>query len=357
MKKRFLIYSISLLLLWLLFVLYRALNGFSLISDEIFYFHQNIDFESKRIFFLNMVQFFEDKDFAKNMIISINMFALLVSYYFLSKINFNNYSATFFQLIYFSAISAYIFRDTMVLLIFVLFVYIIIKNKLISDIFYIKKLFSFNILLLLFLLFLMMDFRPQYTAFLILSWIGAIVAVRLSNYSILIFLIITTLGIYIYAELIMNSFFIYGITIADYLTARTERHDVELTLVNYLTGLVKHFFAPIPTSLFSRIFDSENWNMYGYLDDVYRLIYKSFIYFIFIYIIVNFHFIKKVFYKWKAEMYFLVIFSLSNAVLYTFFSFGGGHERIKIFSTVFLVFLYSAIKNLKSNNSKIYRKN
>lgn len=349
-KKEFLLCSTALVLLWILMVLYSAVNGFYLVSDEEFYFTRNIDFEHKRIIFLNLVQFFEDRDFSKYVVISINIIALIVSYYYLSKINNNNYIATFFQLIYFSAIASYVFRDTLILLIFVLFIYIIIKNKLISDIFVIKKLFSFNTLLLLFLLFLMIDFRPQYAYFLILSWIGAIVAVRLSKYSIFVFLIIGTLGIYIYAELIINSFFIYGVTVAEFLRSLSEFRDTELTSVNYLKGLAKHFFAPLPTSLLDRIFDRENLHIYGYLDDIYRLVYKSFIYFIFIYIVVNFNYIKKFLYKWKAEAFFLAIFSFSNAVLYTFYSFGGGHERNKILSTVFLVFLYTGIKQIKKSS-------
>lgn len=356
-NKKSLVYSTSLMFLWLIYVLNRALDGFPLISDEVFYFYQNIDFESKRIIFLNLVQFFDDTELSKDIVISINIFTLLISYYFLSKINFHNYSATFFQLIYFSAIASYIFRDTLVLFIFVLFTYILIKNKFISNLFYAKKLFSINILLLLFLLFLMMDFRPHYTAFFIFSWMGAVIAVRRSNYSIFFLLILSTLSLYVYAKLIMSSFFIYGITGMDYLATRTERHDVELTVINYFIGLVKHFFAPIPTSLLSRMLDSESWNIYGCLDDLYRLVYKSFIYFVFLYIIINIRFVKQVFSRWKGEMYFLLIFSLSNAILYTFFAFGGGHERIKIFSTFFVVFLYSAIKNLKSNKTEDIGKN
>ena len=111
-------------------VLYSAVNGFYLVSDEEFYFTRNIDFEHKRIIFLNLVQFFEDRDFSKYVVISINIIALIVSYYYLSKINNNNYIATFFQLIYFSAIASYVFRDTLILLIFV---YALINTFLILD--------------------------------------------------------------------------------------------------------------------------------------------------------------------------------------------------------------------------------
>ena len=152
-KEKWLYISI-LVILWTAYFLYRSINGLHLISDENFYFSQDILFEKKRILFLSFVQSFSNVQTAQLSISFINLFAILISYIYLSKINFNNYRTTFFQLIYFTAVASYVFRDSIILMLIILIFYIIFNQKIITNQRFYKKLSFISFILLVSMLYL-----------------------------------------------------------------------------------------------------------------------------------------------------------------------------------------------------------
>lgn len=343
-------YISILVFLWTAYFLYRSINGLHLISDENFYFSQDILLEKKRILFLSLVQSFSKVQAAQLSISFLNLFAILISYIYLSKINFNNYRTTFFQLIYFTAVASYVFRDSIILMLVILLFYIIFKQKIISNERFSKKFSFISFTLLVPILYLVLDLRPHYVLLVGASWVAASIFVK-KPMTLFTLLLIVILAIFALFSFYPSLFNIYGISIFDFIGSMAERVGTDFTFYNSVIGFIKHYLAPLPTSLLDRIMDPSIWNDYGVLDDIYRVVYKTYLYFCICYILINYRTMKEVFKKWKFEAFLLLSFSLSNALVYTFISFGGGHERTKIFSVFFIFFIYSGILHIKKERS------
>ena len=352
-KQKWLYISI-LVSLWLIYFLYRVIDGLQLISDEVFYVAQDVSFENKRILFLSLAQYFSKVETTQIVIPILNLFAVLISFIYLSKINFYNYTATFFQLIYFSGVATYIFRDSFILMLIILFFYIVFKQKMYINLSLLKKTTVLSFLMLIAVLYLMIDMRPQYAILLLASWLIASILIKRPK-MLIVTTLISCLSLFLLLNYNPDLINIYGISIYDFVTSKADRHGIEFTLSNSIVGFFTHILAPIPTSLISRIMDPSIWNNYGVIDDVYRLIYKTYVYFCLIYIVLNFNIIKEVLMKWKFEGFFLLSFSLSNALIYTLFSFGGGHERTKIFSVFAIFFIYTGIVHIKKQRALVLR--
>jgi hypothetical protein len=355
LKKQKWLYISILVLLWLAYFLYRVIDGLQLISDEVFYITQDISLENKRILFLSLAQYFSKVETAQIVIPILNLFAVLISFIYLSKINFYNYTATFFQLIYFSGVATYIFRDSYILMLTILLFYIIFKQKMIINLSLLKKTTVLSLLMFIAIFYLMLYTRPQYAILLTVSWLIASILIK-SPIMLIVATLTSCLSLFLLINYNPDLFNIYGISIYDFVASRADRHGVEFTFSNSIVGFFKHFLTPIPTSLISRMMDPTIWNDYGIIDDVYRFIYKSYLYFCLIYIALNFNIIKEVLMRWKFEGFFLLSFSLSNAFVYTLFSFGGGHERTKIFSVFAIFFIYTGIVHIKQQRALVLRK-
>ncbi len=337
-------YYIGLFVLWGVFALSRQLGGLELISDEEFYVTADIGAERKRIFFLQLAQSFGDWQSAQLAVSLINLVALLVAFAILTKINLGNATISFFQIIYFAAVANYIFRDVLILTALLLMFYAVLNMK---------RRFWVWALALLCLIPIMADMRLQHLVFYAFACGAAYVfSILRSNYLVAALgLVGLAVGVAM-AAVIGQEINIYGITLTEYVGTREERHDQVLTPVTFVISFVKHYFAPIPTSLLERIFFPEGLfaplppSEYGWLDDTYRLIYKVSLYLMITYVVVHWRVAIDVLKRWRFRSGFLIAFSLSNSFLYTLFAFGGGHERVKVFSTFFIFFIAAGIMQI-----------
>jgi hypothetical protein len=196
------------------------------------------------------------------------------------------------------------------------------------------------------MLYLVLDLRPHYVLLVGASWVFASIFVK-KPMTLFTLLLIVTLIIFALFSFYPSLFNIYGISIIEFIGSMAERVGTDFTFYNSLIGYLKHYLSPIPTSLLDRIMDPSIWNDYGVMDDIYRVVYKTYLYYCMGYILANLRTTKEVFMKWKFEAFLLLSFSLSNALVYTFISFGGGHERTKIFSVFFIFFIYTGILHVK----------
>lgn len=335
-------YALLLIVLWLIFNLNRVFSGYDLISDEIFYFTASIEMESRRRYFLWLVQSFPDQEVGLLAVSIVNITAIIFSFFLLSIIFFRNQAVAFFQTIYFSAIAAYAFRDSIILLMVSIVIYTFIAGKgwrraaVISAV-----------------LILLLDFRIQYVLLFAAAFAVAWFSTRIKNDLMLATLILgACTAAVVYSSLIGSNFKIYGITLTEYIQLKEDRWEYVLTPVSFLYGLVVHYFAPIPTSLVQRILGlSTELSPYGILDDIYRMIYKCYVYVAWIYLLLNLKRVKEVFQRWRFLAVFLTTFCLLNASVYAIVSFAGSHERTKIFSTLFLSFLLSGVLHLKAKTA------
>jgi len=342
--------SSILILLWVGYMTNRALLGFSPISDEVFYINSNIADQSKRIYFLSFVQFFSSFYNAVIAVAFVNIALLVISFKLLIRINCNNHTASFFHLIYFCAIAAYLFRDTIILFLVVSIIYLIFERRYIQRVrINLSGLGGVSAIVLLLLL--LIDFRPQYFYFILISFVLAKIATKLSNLALVVFSVLILSVVLFVIENILNSFSIYGISLYEFIGTRVDKNSMDISPFSLSVSYIKHFFAPLPTSLIERFIYEGNLAVYYAIDDIYRLVYKTFIYIISIYIVINISKLKFVLNRWRGEFFFLLSFSLLNSFMYTMFLFGGGHERTKVFSVFFIVFLFCAISKIKNEVS------
>lgn len=330
----------ALVVLWSIYALNRSLNGLEIISDEYYYLNEAIDGAVKRRYFLHLVQSFSNWELAQLVVSVINLFAVVLSFILMCRVNFNNYTATFFQLFYFAAIANYLFRDSILLLLFAALTLAVFSKKV------------WYIALASPLLIGLYDFRPHFLILFLAAVVCGLVVARIKSNLVLIVLGLVCLGLATsVAATLGNEYKIHNITLSEYIASREERHNYTLTPLTFAYGFIKHYLAPIPTSLIKRmVFGSEfriETSIYGSLDDIYRFVYKTFIYFVVVYLVLNFRRVIVIFDRWRFEAAFLGVFCLSNAALYTVFAYGNGHERVKIFSTIFLVFLYAGVVYIK----------
>ena len=122
-------------------------------------------------------------------------------------------------------------------------------------------------------------------------------------------------------------------------------------LSSYFEILARHYLAPIPTSLLTRVLDPVNGSIYGDLDDLYRLVYQTTFYVSIGYILLNLRSLADAIRVNFGLFHFLAAFSVGNAVIYSLFSAGGGHARTKFFSTLIVFYTVAAI--LKVKNRKV----
>lgn len=365
MKKNntnYYIYLFSIIFLFIVYFVFRGLLGFDLVSDEIYYLNEDPLLDRRRRFFLYFAQIFDSTSLNIANVLLLNFIALLTSYHFLSKINSNNYLLTFFQLIYVTSIANYILRDTLVfalLFISISFLFFLFDN-------YDKLDFKNKIKSIIFILLPMLlisELRFQFVIMFFLSIMGAFFLTK-HFIKTLIFLLlfipflisnIDPSYIFEYQLYELNTIFTYDVSIYDFLLERADRWDVDFSLISTFISSMRHIFAPIPTSLIFRIISPEIWNDFGLIDDIYRLIYRTGLYFVLLYIFLNVPKILAIFFNDKFKFSFLALFSLQNIFIYSLFAAGGGHERVKICSYLIFYFIFAKLIDHNNNTEVNYQ--
>lgn len=342
-NSRFL-YALALILLWFLYNIERIYSGYNLVSDEVFYFFTDSYGESRRLYFIWMVQLFEDKDISLVFLTSVNILCVIGSYFLLVRIFFNNASVSFFHLIYFAAVASFAFRDSIILLLFCIITY--------GALFQSKR-FSFVVIVAIAL---MWDFRFHYLLYMIVAVVGAWASTTIKNGRVLFALALVFLSIgFVLIPSIGENYNLYGITLREYVQLKEDRWDYVLTPISFVYGSVVHIFAPLPTSLVERIIGlTDEISLYGRLDDIYRLIYKFYIYWAVFFLVLNTRNVIQFYERHRFTAMYFTIFSLLNLGTYVIVGFAGSHERVKVFSTLFISFLVSGIiagKKLKRDRN------
>ncbi len=120
---------------------------------------------------------------------------------------------------------------------------------------------------------------------------------------------------------------------------------------------MKFIFAPLPISLFERVIFEGGHELFGFTDDVIRATGQIVYYCSFLYLVFNFKnfilaFRSNVFSGNEKRMFFLVLcFSIFWVVVYTFFSLGDAHTRVKLVHMLCIsigcLFIYTFKKRLK----------
>ncbi len=341
------LFLLTLSTMWVIYVLSRAAGGLELISDEYFYMYEDVNSQYKRRIFTYLVQYFGNFETAWLMTTSLNISAVLVSFVILSRIYFNNNLVTFAQLLYFPAIASFVFRDSLIILLIVALTAVAFSRD--------RKLLIYASPLIL----ILYDFRPHFAAFFVASLMAAYFIERVKSNTVIVALVaIASVSALSMAALIGDSFNVYGITLSEYLQSRSDRYEQSYSPTNTILAFIRHYFAPIPTSLLERIaYGGEAGisveSQYGALDDAYRMLYKSVFYFVFAYLLIRWKLVVQVIDRWRFESGFLIAFSLANAMLYTAFNFGGGHERVKVVSTFFLFYLFAGVIHLRRERKSL----
>ncbi|MEE9385361.1 MAG: hypothetical protein V3V08_18295 [Nannocystaceae bacterium] len=346
--QQLVLFAATLGLLWLLYSLNRVIPGYEFISDERFFLTMIPEQASKRRLFMRAVQLLEDENTALLLCGVFNLVCMVAGYVLLTRINLGRTGLSFLQTIYFCAIGAYLLRDCIIFLLVMGFTTILFspRSRLITG--RLWELRSWRGLWSAVLLLTLLDFRPHYTVFLLIALGVTLVAVRIKE-NVRLFAVgaVSVGALLMLASDLSERYFVYGVTVAEYLDLHQARVSMDLTPSTFIVSLSKHYLAPMPTSLLARIALDGGSAVYGALDDVYRLIYKVSLYCCMFYVGVNVGRIPAVYSRWRARAVFLTTFSVLNATLYSGFSFGGGHERTKIFSTLFIFFLAAGLRTLE----------
>ena len=120
---------------------------------------------------------------------------------------------------------------------------------------------------------------------------------------------------------------------------------------------VKFIFAPIPFSLFDRAIFNGGHEVFGITDDLLRGVGQTVFYSLFLYLLSNIASFKRVF---KSGLFSdreikllaaIILFSIIWVFIYTFFSLGDAHTRVKVVHmlcvSICCIFVYNSKKELK----------
>jgi hypothetical protein len=336
---------LSALIMLVFYVLIRFFGGFEYISDELFYLSADIDSQRKRLLYLDFIQFFRLTQFEYFGPVFINALFLILTITLFHRLFYKNALITFSFMLYLPAISSYLFRDIILLGFFFLIWYLLDRCR--YDLLnYIKCLNVRNVIFIIVLvacLFIVKDFRAQYFYFIALSLLAVYVLHNCSNRYLFIIVSLSVAFGVILPSVIGDSFSIYGISAEQYLETRSERHSMSYNPINILTSVVRHMLAPIPSSILIRLLDPEIISPYPWVDDLFRFFYRSGFYALLLYLIIHVKLIPVVFNLHRKKLIFIMTFCFANILLYSIFSFGGGHERIKLFSVIFFYTLAATI--------------
>ena len=127
-----------------------------------------------------------------------------------------------------------------------------------------------------------------------------------------------------------------------------------LSLIEYF---IKFVFAPIPLSLFDRAIFNGGHEVFGMTDDLLRGVGQVVFYFLVLYFLYNISSFKKVFRsgvfsnKEVKLLAGIILFSIIWVFIYTFFSLGDAHTRVKVVHmlciSICCIFIYNFKRELK----------
>lgn len=304
------------------------------LSDELYFFSEDLEKGDRRWIFTSFVQLVGSFEEALILVFTINVFLLVPIYFFLLRLNHNNSIITFFQMIYLTALTSYILRDIFVIFLTLLSLILILN--------YPKSKYRFLYFFMLGVIILILSVsKLQYVFFLLTSILVAFMAVRVPKILTILSLILLIFFLSGYWEPFLNSLTIYAISMTEFINLKSDRYGYDMNPVGLSFLALRHIFAPIPFSLLERLLYPDLTHPLITIDDLYRLVYRTGLYFFIFHIICNAQIALK-FIKNNRFLFFLILtMSILNIVTYSIFTGGGGHERNKILSA-FIIFVLSS---------------
>lgn len=355
-----LILPIVLYVLFVIEVQFSALKYFD--SDEINYLYQiGYNLNLDRFFWFSLNRFLVKIDYGATVSIKLfNIPMLFFTLYMLWAIFFNDKSVfmVVFVLPYLALIATKDFRDVTILCFTVSVFYTFYKLR--------KR--WLGVILLLFL-FILRPFIGFIVIFLIvydlfikeILWNSISVSLVRPKFIIKTrffkFLTITILIYFLFMSIpYVNNrigsywyYLTYYTSGEGYIKKQIARGAIQTGhyLTDYLVGGIRYAITPIPTSVLKRLFHggTETW---GILDDIIRVLNQSFYYLILFYVLVNLKYIYPKFKRSPPEQRLLIILLLCHLPLYTFYSFGIGHQRVKIPFQLAFFLLFIINKNIQN---------
>jgi len=330
-------FSAVLLCLWAVYLLQRSLVGFEMVSDERFFLLVDVEGETKRRLYLYLVQLLGKSDLARIVLSCLNISLVIFSFNLMIRINHGAIVLTFLQLLYFASIATYVFRDSVILFCVALIAYGLTQRR------------SGLTWYMVFALVLLVDLRPHaaVVSLAALVWVWALQIARsrgLTYWFVGLSILFTLLT----WNVVLSSIQLRGVTAWEFLGYLQKNHGYGSGIISFLEILVRHYLAPIPTSLITRVLDPFMESPYGNIDDLYRFAYKATLYCVIGYVLLSWKFASAAVQLNVRLFNFLAVFSVGNAVIYSLFSGGGGHERTKVFSTLIIFYLAAAIHQVKN---------
>lgn len=119
-------------------------------------------------------------------------------------------------------------------------------------------------------------------------------------------------------------------TNADAMEARLGSYYSGNLVYDWMVGVVRYIFAPLPTSLIEITLRPDHYHPYGVLENSVRLLQVLILYAAFTYIILR---RKRIVSRYKDQsqaVQILIVFFLVHVFIYGFYGFGVGHPRIKL---------------------------
>lgn len=326
-------------------------NDLTPLSDELYYFTESLKAGERRWFFASFVQIFDAFEKSLIIVFIINSLLLIPIYYFLVRLNEGNSIITFFQMFYLTTLASYLLRDIFV------FLLLLWALRLILD--YSKsKHRHLSFFMLGAIVFILSISKLQYVFYLFVAILVAFMSERAPKKLAIICISIACLFFFTsYWVSLLNVTSIYSISMMEFVNLRSERYEYELSLGSFVIVVLKHIFAPMPFSLLDRFLYPDISHKMINVDDVYRFLYRSSVYFCFFYIIFNIRLASKYIKNNRFFIFLISTISVLNIVTYAIFTGGGGHERSKLVSVLIIFTITSGTMALKKNmfRSKVYK--
>lgn len=140
---------------------------------------------------------------------------------------------------------------------------------------------------------------------------------------------------------------------------RDESFSVFVTgnfIYDSIMGMLRYIFAPIPSSIFIRLF--EHNNAFNFLEDILRLLNQTCYFVAMIYLISNTKLLLKVIKSKGHGYYAFALFSFAHILFYGIYFLGVTHQRVKLPFQMFVVSLalFVFIERRKIDESTFYNK-
>ena len=349
-KRRDLISILGIFILSIFYMIFRV-NDLTPLSDEIYFYSEDLKRGDRRWFFTSFVQLFNTFEDALILVFTVNILLLVPIYFSLLHLNEDDSLVTFVQMIYLTTLTSYILRDILVLCLTLIALVLILnyhkcKYRLISSI------------ILPVILFILFSSKMQYVFFLLAAILVAFFAEKAPKkfaFTCLLFCCLFLLTSN-WMSLLSNAS-IYSISIIEFINLRAEKFGYELNSSGFSYVFLKHIFAPIPFSLLDRFFYPDLSHPLIDIDDIFRFVYRTCLYICIFYLILNIGSAIEYIKNNRFLIFLILTISMLNIVTYSIFTGGGGHERSKILSVLIIFAITSGVRAIKKNKfrSKVHK--